>query len=166
MLPYPERNQTCCSQKPLFTSAASFAIASKSGRLCAWIHEVCGLRMLDRSSLCAAVHFQSSILEWVHVVLLHLGQSLASQTAARRRWLGDLDWLGFSIRASWTQTGGVGMATLIGGDQKSRPLVFGGSSSRHYQALPSTALLSVNLQHNGGVAHLSSRTSLGQTVSL
>lgn len=34
--------------KSLFTSAASFAIASKSGRLCAWIHEVCGLRMFGR----------------------------------------------------------------------------------------------------------------------
>jgi hypothetical protein len=97
--------------KSLFTSAASFAIASKSSRLCAWIHEVCGLRMFDRPSLCATVHFQSSILEWVHVVLLHLEQSLASQTAAGRRWLGDLDWPGSSIRASWSQTDGVGMAT-------------------------------------------------------
>ena len=34
--------------KSLFTSAAPFAIASKSGRLCAWIHEVCGLRMFGR----------------------------------------------------------------------------------------------------------------------
>lgn len=124
--------------KSLFTSAASFAIASKSGRLCAWIHEVCGLRMFDRPSLCCCP-LQSSILEWVHVVLLHLEQSLASQTAAGRRWLGDLDWPGFSIRASWFQTDGVGMATLIEGTKKVGHLNLEAPHpgiTRHYPASP------------------------------
>src|SRR5271170_4434176 len=49
---------------------------------------------------------------------------------------------------------------------QSRPLKFGGSSSRHCPALPSITLLSVDLQYNSGVAHLSSRTSLGQAISL
>lgn len=149
--------------KSLFTSAASFAIAIKSGRLCTWTHEVCGLRNFGRPSLCATVHFQSSILEWVHDVLLHLEQPSASQTAAGRQWLGDLDWPVFSIRASWSQTDGVGMATLIEGTKKVSHL---GSSSRHYQELPSITLLSVNLQYNSGVAHISSRTSLGQAIGL
>ena len=73
------------------------------------------LGMVGRPLTLCYCPLQSSILEWVHVVLLHLEQSSASQTAAGRQWLGDLDWPGFSIRASWSQTDRVGMATLIEG---------------------------------------------------